>query len=60
MGHEPERAAHAYNLAVALDQSRRYEDALRMYHQALQIGGAGIPVKAIEYRLQDLQEQLSR
>ncbi|MCO5112009.1 MAG: tetratricopeptide repeat protein [Burkholderiaceae bacterium] len=56
----PERAAHAYNLAVALDQSRRYEDALRMYRQALQIGGAGIPVKAIEYRLQDLQEQLSR
>ena len=52
----PERAAaHAYNLAVALDQSRRYEDALRMYRQALQIGGAGIPVKAIEYRLQDLQ-----
>jgi tetratricopeptide (TPR) repeat protein len=56
----PERAAHAYNLAVALDQSRRYEDALRMYRQALQIGGTGIPVKAIEYRLQDLQEQLSR
>ena len=56
----PERAAHAYNLAVALDQARRYEDALRMYRQALQIGGTGIPVKAIEYRLQDLQEQLSR
>lgn len=56
----PERAAHAYNLAVALDQSRRYEDALRMYRQALQIGGTGVPVKAIEYRLQDLQEQLSR
>ena len=56
----PERAAHAYNLAVALDQARRYEDALRMYRQALQIGGTGIPVKAIENRLQDLQEQLSR
>jgi hypothetical protein len=26
----------------------------------LQIGGTGVPVKAIEYRLQDLQEQLSR
>ncbi len=56
----PERAAHAYNLAVALDQARRYEDAVRMYRQALQIGGTGIPAKAIENRLQVLQEQLSR
>ncbi len=38
----PERAAHAYNLAVALDQARRYDEALRMYRQALQIGGTGV------------------
>lgn len=56
----PERAAHAYNLAVALDQARRYPEALRMYRMALQIGGTGIPVKAIEHRLDDLQEQLAR
>lgn len=56
----PERAAHAYNLAVVLDQSRRYAEALRMYRLALQIGGTGIPVKSIEHRLDDLQEQLTR
>lgn len=56
----PERAAHAYNLAVALDQARRYPEALRMYRTALQIGGTGIPVQSIEHRLDDLQEQLAR
>lgn len=56
----PEQAAYAYNLAVALDQSRRYAEALRLYRQALQLGGAGIPVKSIEYRQAELQELLSQ
>lgn len=56
----PEQAAYAYNLAVALDQSRRYAEALRLYRLALQMGGAGIPVKSIEYRQAELQELLSQ
>lgn|GEM_PF-2029476 len=56
----PEQAAYAYNLAVALDQSRRYAEALRLYRQALQLGGAGIPVKSVEYRQAELQELLSQ
>lgn len=54
----PEQAAYTYNLAVALDQSRRYADALRLYRLAMQMGGAGIPVKSIEYRQAELQELL--
>jgi len=56
----PEQAAYAYNLAVALDQSRRYAEALRLYRQALQLGGAGIPVQSVEYRQAELQELLSQ
>lgn len=56
----PEQAAYAYNLAVALDQSRRYAEALRLYRQALQLGGAGIPVPSVEYRQAELQELLSQ
>lgn len=52
----PGHAAYAYNLAVALDQARRYEDALRMYRQALQWGAAGVPVRTVERRIDELQE----
>ena len=56
----PANAAYAYNLAVGLDQARRYEDALRMYRQALQLGAAGVPVRAVERRIDELQEQWAR
>ncbi len=55
----PGHAAYAYNLAVALDQARRYEDALRMYRQAVQLGAqgaSGVPVRAVERRIAELQE----
>lgn len=55
----PGHAAYAYNLAVALDQARRYEEALRMYRQALQqgaSGASGVPVRAVERRIDELQE----
>ncbi len=55
----PGHAAYAYNLAVALDQARRYEDALHMYRQALQLGAqgaSGVPVRAVERRIAELQE----
>jgi tetratricopeptide (TPR) repeat protein len=55
----PGHAAYAYNLAVALDQARRYEEALRMYRQALQQGASGtsgVPVRAVERRIDELQE----
>lgn len=52
----PGHAAYAYNLAVALDQARRYEEALRMYRQALQWGAAGVPVRTVERRIEELQE----
>ncbi len=56
----PSSAAHAYNLAVALDQARRYEDALRLYRQALQLGAVGVPVKAAQRRIDELQELWAR
>ncbi|WP_313069950.1 tetratricopeptide repeat protein [Melaminivora sp.] len=52
----PASAAHAYNLAVGLDQVRRYDDALRMYRQALQLGAAGTTARAAQRRMAELQE----
>ena len=55
----PGHAAYAYNLAVALDQARRYEEAVRMYRQALQqgaSGASGVPLRAVERRIDELQE----
>lgn len=51
---EPMQATYAYNLAVALDQSRRYAEAARQYQLALQLGGAGVPVQPISNRLREL------
>lgn len=53
---EPAQATYAYNLAVALDQSRRYPEAVRHYQMALQLGGAGVPVPQLKIRLQELDE----
>lgn len=54
---EPNRAAPAYNLAVALDQSHRHADAVRHYQLALQLGAAGVPVRQVNQRLAELAEQ---
>ncbi len=54
----PGGAAQAYNLAVALDQLQRPQDAMQMYRQALQLGAAGIPVRAAQRRISELQELL--
>lgn len=51
---EPRRAAYAYNLAVALDQSRRYTEAAQHYRLALQLGGVGVPATSVNDRLQEL------
>ncbi|MDP2092613.1 MAG: tetratricopeptide repeat protein [Hydrogenophaga sp.] len=51
---EPMQATYAYNLAVALDQSRRYTEAVQHYQLALQLGGAGVPVQHISSRLREL------
>lgn len=56
----PDNASHAYNLAVALDQVRRYDDALQMYRFALQSGAAGVSSQALEHRIAELQEVLAR
>jgi Flp pilus assembly protein TadD len=53
---EPTQATYAYNLAVALDQSRRYPEAARQYQLALQLGGVGVPVQQISNRLRELTE----
>lgn len=54
---EPMQATYAYNLAVALDQSRRYAEAARQYQLALQLGGAGVPVQQISNRLRELTDR---
>lgn len=51
---EPMQPTYAYNLAVALDQSRRYPEAVQQYQLALQLGGAGVPVQHISSRLREL------
>jgi hypothetical protein len=45
---------------VALDQARRYDDALQMYRFALQSGAAGVSSQALERRIAELQEVLAR
>lgn len=54
---EPTQATYAYNLAVALDQSRRYPEAVQQYQLALQLGGAGVPVQPISNRLRELADR---
>lgn len=56
----PNSAAHAYNLAVALDQARRYEEALQMYRLTQQLGTAGVPVQALERRIEELHGMPAR
>lgn len=56
----PNSAPHAYNLAVALDQARRYDEALQMYRRTLQLGAAGVPRQGLERRIQELQGALAR
>lgn len=51
----PDSAPNAYNLAVALDQARRYDDALQMYRYTLQLGAAGVSAQALERRIAELQ-----
>ena len=53
---EPMQPTYAYNLAVALDQSRRYPEAVQQYQLALQLGGAGVPVQQISNRLRELTD----
>ena len=56
----PDSAPHAYNLAVALDQARRYDDALQMYRYTLQLGAAGVSAQALERRIAELQGVAAR
>lgn len=56
----PDSAPHAFNLAVALDQLHRYDDALQMYRHALQMGAAGVSPQAVEQRITELQEGRAR
>ena len=56
----PERATHAYNLAVALDQARRYDEALQMYRLTQQLGSAGVPEPTLQRRIQELQGASAR
>ncbi|WP_170118651.1 tetratricopeptide repeat protein [Melaminivora alkalimesophila] len=52
----PAGAAQAYNLAVALDQLQRPLEAMRLYHQALQLGASGSVARAAQQRMGELQE----
>ncbi|HRH28505.1 MAG TPA: tetratricopeptide repeat protein, partial [Aquabacterium sp.] len=56
----PNSAAHAYNLAVALDQARRYDEALQMYRLTQQLGSAGVPEPTLQRRIQELQGASAR
>ena len=56
----PDSAPHAHNLAVALDQVRRYSEALQMYRLAVQLGAGGLSMPALERRIGDLEEVLAR
>ncbi len=56
----PNSAAYAYNLAVALDQARRYDEALQMYRLTLQLGSAGVPEPTLQRRIQELQGASAR
>jgi Flp pilus assembly protein TadD len=56
----PDSAPHAHNLAVALDQVRRYSEALQMYRLALQLGAGGLSMPALERRIGELEEVLAR
>lgn len=56
----PNSAPHAYNLAVALDQARRYEEALQMYRLTQRLGSAGVPEQALQSRIQELQGASAR
>lgn len=51
---QPANGAHAYNLAVALDQLGRFADAADQYRTAVSLGGVGVPVDAAKARLTQL------
>lgn len=51
---QPAHGAHAYNLAVALDQLGRFADAADQYRTAVSLGGTGVPVEAAKTRLVEL------
>jgi Flp pilus assembly protein TadD len=56
---EPHQVSHVVNLAVALDQLRRYPEAIAHYRMALQTGVSGVPLTTIQARLDQLEASSS-
>lgn len=53
---DPTNGVFAYNLAVALDQSRRYAEAAEQYQAALGLGGLGAVATVVKVRLGELAQ----